>query len=212
MRGVVLSAVLLCSATASGETPSWRVDLGKSRLVVEVRKAGAFSPALHDHAFEPERWTATLAFEPSSPATLQVEVVVEAASLHDHQPKLSRADEVEVDATAVGPKGLDAANYPDIRFRSSAFKADPPGESLSGTLSGLLTLHGRTGPLDLPVTVSRDGDALVAKGAVTLRQSAFGMEPYSRFLGAIAVRDEVTVRFEVRARREAALPSPPAGP
>jgi hypothetical protein len=46
--------------------------------------------------------------------------------------------------------------------------------------------------------VRRSGDRLLA--TVPLRQTAFGIKPYSAALGALKVRDEVTVTLSVPAR------------
>ena len=93
---------------------------------------------------------------------------------------------------------LEAARFPQIVFAFSAIEAS--GEGL--TVRGELTLHGRTQPLEL--SSRREGGRQVAE--VTLHQPDFGIRPFSAMLGALRVRPDVRVRFEVGARA-----APPRG-
>lgn len=84
---------------------------------------------------------------------------------------------------------LDSARFPEARFVSTAVTGSGDGF----TVQGLLTLHGRTAALTIPVR--RLGDRYLA--TVTLVQSRFGIKPYSAALGALKVRDEVTVTLSI---------------
>lgn len=66
------------------------------------------------------------------------------------------------------------------------------------TIRGKLTLLGRTGPLD--VTARRQGEVL--RGEATLLQTRWGIQPFSALMGAIKIKNQVDVRFE--------LPLPPS--
>jgi hypothetical protein len=87
---------------------------------------------------------------------------------------------------------LASASFPEARFVSTAVTASSDGYTVRGSLS----LHGHT--VELTVPVRRSGDRLLA--TVPLRQTAFGIKPYSAALGALKVRDEVTVTLSVPAR------------
>lgn len=86
---------------------------------------------------------------------------------------------------------LASARYPSAQFVSTAVTPSADGF----TVRGELTLHGRTAELTVPV--QRVGDRLVA--SVNLRQTAFGIKPYSAALGSLKVRDEVMVTLSVPA-------------
>ena len=86
---------------------------------------------------------------------------------------------------------LASERYPEARFVSTA--VTPSGDGF--TVRGALTLHGHT--IELTAPVRRVGDRYQA--TVTLRQTAFGIKPYSAALGALKVRDEVTVTLSVPA-------------
>jgi hypothetical protein len=82
-----------------------------------------------------------------------------------------------------------------INFRSSRVKVAGAGLHVDGEL----TLLGETRPLRLDVAISADG-TLTATAVV--KQSDWGMKPYSGLFGALKVVDEVEVGIE------ATLPEP----
>lgn len=205
---VLAAATLAVLATWSpgGAAPRvWRVEIAQSRLVVHVFRKGLLSPVLHDHQFVPERWSATVMFDPDRPRQAEVRVTVAADSLRDRQPQLSPSDIQKVEGQARGPKVLDADRYPAIRFTADRLEMPPPpagAASAEGILAGLLDLHGRTQAVPVPIRVRWTGDSLDAEGEVSFAQSDFGIEPYHALLGAIAVQDRVTVEYAIRARAE----------
>ena len=54
--------------------------------------------------------------------------------------------------------------------------------------------------LELPLSVSLEGDELRARGQARLRQTAFGIQPIS-VAGLVKVKDELLVEFDLVARR-----------
>jgi polyisoprenoid-binding protein YceI len=62
------------------------------------------------------------------------------------------------------------------------------------TIEGDLTLAGVTAPVRLVV---RSADGRLVEGSATVLQSAWGIQPYAGFCGALRLRDEVDVEFVV---------------
>jgi len=77
----------------------------------------------------------------------------------------------------------------EIKFESSEVKLD--GDRL--TITGDLTLMTNTNPVTFDLTVGDDGS--VSGGAV-VKQTDFGMKPYTALFGTLKVADEVEVRLE----------------
>jgi polyisoprenoid-binding protein YceI len=75
-------------------------------------------------------------------------------------------------------------------FHSTQVSAEPAG----WLVDGMLALHGTTAPIRLEVT-SPGPDRFLVRTAIT--QSRYGIRPYSGFLGALKVRDEVGIEIEV---------------
>jgi hypothetical protein len=75
-----------------------------------------------------------------------------------------------------------------VTFRSTAIEADGTAFRVRGDL----TLVGATNPLDVELTL--DGAAVRASAVV--KQSSWGMKPYSTLFGALKVADDVEVAVE----------------
>jgi polyisoprenoid-binding protein YceI len=197
---VVLLAAAVAGPAAAEET--WTVDAARSHLLVYAFAAGVLSPVLHDHHLAPERWSGVLAFDPERLAALRLVVTIAADSFRDRQPALSEDDRRTVEAQVRGPGILDTARHPEIVNRAERIEVhERSTDALRGTLHGLLTLRGRSRPLAVPVAAQWSADRLRATGRVTVRQTDHGIEPYRRFLGSVAIRDEIAVEFTVEAVR-----------
>jgi polyisoprenoid-binding protein YceI len=176
----------------------WSVDAAQSRLTVNVLPAGLLASTLHAHHFQPEDWSGEIAWDPNHPDNVRVAVGVAAASLRDHQAKLSARDIARVEGQARGAEILDSARFPRILFEAGRLEAAqlPSGAGdFRGTLAGTLTLHGQSRPLKFPVRGCVAEQRLEADATITFKQSDFGIKPYSTALGTIAVRDEVTIEI-----------------
>jgi polyisoprenoid-binding protein YceI len=88
----------------------------------------------------------------------------------------------------------DVIKRDDITFRSTSVE----GDDSKLTVQGDLTLRGKTNPITFDLAV---GDGTVS-GSAVVKQTNFGMKPYSALFGALKVADEVTVLIE-----ECSLPS-----
>ncbi len=175
---------------------------GGDRIVVHVFKKGAFSAFAHDHHFEVGKWHATAEVPDGEPARASVDVALSAGSLHDRQERLSDADRRKVDAQAAGPDVLDAQHHAEIEFRSERFEPERGGapEHVRGTLHGTLTLRGRGAPADVAVEADRDGKAWRVRGKARVKQTAFGIKPYSGFAGTVGVKDELEIEIALTLR------------
>jgi hypothetical protein len=68
------------------------------------------------------------------------------------------------------------------------------GAPAAGVIEGTLTMHGVSRGIRLEVTSQEPGRY---RGTTAIKQTDFGITPYSGFFGALKLRDEVTVEFEV---------------
>jgi hypothetical protein len=73
--------------------------------------------------------------------------------------------------------------------------------TVRGTLIGTLELRGRTKPIRVPIAATFEAPVMRAKGQAELRQTDFGIDPYSTALGTIGVEDRLEVHFDISARR-----------
>ena len=69
------------------------------------------------------------------------------------------------------------------------------------TVTARVTLRGTTRDLTFPAAVIRAGDGLVVIAGFPIRQTDFGIQPFSALNGGLRVRDALDVRVRVVARR-----------
>lgn len=212
--GLALAWGLLMTTTSGrpAHAAPYAVDAARSEIAVKVFKGGVASALAHDHVVRAARWQATLDVSPD-PVALAADVRVDATALEVDEPDararhgldgtLSESDRAQVRASMLGAEQLDVASHPEIRFSASQIARD--GEAFR--LAGDLSLHGRTRRIDVPLAIARDGDGFTATGSVRVKQSDFGITPYSAFLGAVRVQDEVEIVFTL-----VAVPATTPGP
>jgi polyisoprenoid-binding protein YceI len=159
--------------------------LGPDNATLSVRttRDGAAAKAGHDLLIHVTAWEATL-----SDASL--EVTADPASLRviegtGGMMALDVGDRDNIHATI----DKEVLERKEIAFRSTEM------ERADGRLhfQGDLTIAGQTHPISFDVTVG-DGGAL--SGSAVVKQSDWGIKPYSTLFGALKVSDDVTVAIE----------------
>ena len=179
--------ILACAAPANGEPRA--IDAAKSVMTVHVCKAGVLSAFGHDHEID-----APIARGSVDVEGRKVELHVDARALRVRDPKASDKDRREIQANMLGPDVLDAENHREIAFQSTRIEAAGPG---AWKVSGDLTLHGETRPASVEVQ-ERGGRY---SGACRFKITDFGIKPVRAAGGAIRVKDEVQMEFDIQLAR-----------
>ena len=112
---------------------------------------------------------------------------------------LTDKDRRDIAGTASKILGAGKASFASTRVIPS------PG---GGAIEGTLTVRGAARPVRLQVVAPGPGRY---RGTAQVRQSDFGITPYSGFFGALKLRDDVTVEFEVELGKASAGGSPNDG-
>src|SRR3954471_17274391 len=171
---VVLLALGLGPGAAQAEPEQLTLDVKASRIVIHVGKAGMLRFAGHEHDVLVDRLHGNAVVDPERIERSSVDVTIDAASLRVTREGAPAKDLAEVQATMVGPKCLDAARFPGIRFVSKAVSGGrAAGGARDLTIRGDLTLHGVTREITVPVRLQLGPDSLEATGAMTIRQRDF---------------------------------------
>ena len=189
-RAALAAAAVVWAMVVAVRGDGRPVDTERSTLTVFVYKSGMFSAFADDHVIRAPIASGTISDE----APLAVSIEVKAASLKVLDPKLSADKRADVQARMLGPEVLDTAAHPDITFRSTEIA--PAGE-LRWTVTGELSIHGKTQPAKFAVE-RREGRY---RGTATLKQRDFGIQPISIAGGAVKVKDELKVEFDIVAQR-----------
>jgi polyisoprenoid-binding protein YceI len=105
-------------------------------------------------------------------------------------PEVSAGKRAEIQHTMQGASVLDVEKFPEISYQSTTVTSR--GEN-QWEVHGDLTLHGKKAPVTVDVTL-KDGHY---RGSATLKQTTFGMNPISIAGGAVKVKDEVKIEFDI---------------
>lgn len=179
--------------------------LPSSRFEVKTGKAGLFGFAGHSHLIRAHGFSGSVVYYAAAPADSRLEITVPAESLEVLTPP-DTAETRKV-AQTMRTQVLHSDQYPDIVLTSESVTPIPGGFHVVG----LLTLVGQTREVPVEVTVEIGADTLRARGTFSVKQTDFGIKPYSGGpAGSVKVADRVTFDFDAVAVREAQS-SPPAG-
>ena len=166
---------------------------GDGTLTVRTGKAGAASKAGHNLVIEVTSWEATLDV-PEGSAERSLELTADPRSLRVREAGGGVAplgdDEKASIAKTIDEEVLKGSA---IRFRSRRVEAGPDGTGLR--IEGDLDLAGASRPVAFHLDAGADGRIT---GSTVLRQTDWGIKPYSTLFGALKVTDEVEVAVDAR--------------
>jgi polyisoprenoid-binding protein YceI len=168
---------------------TYRLGPDDGTLSIHTGRTGAAAKAGHDLVIEVTAWEGTLRVG-EDPADTSVELEADATSLHVREgsggmQSLGDDDKANIRTTIHD----DVLEGRAIAFRSTAVT----GADGRLTVEGELTLAGMTRPLAFDLAVGDDGRL---SGAAVVKQTDWGMKPYSTLFGALKVADEVRVEID----------------
>lgn len=94
----------------------------------------------------------------------------------------------------LGANGMQAQQFPWVRIRSLQIVGEAPKFAAHVAVE----LHGQTREMWVPLTAMGWPDRLQVTGSVVLRQTDFGVQPFSVLGGLLAVEDAVVVDFSLQ--------------
>jgi hypothetical protein len=158
-------------------------------LSVRTGKGGAAAKAGHNLLIEVTAWSATLTVGERTTLELTADPrslkVIEGTG---GMTSLGADDRAGIEQT-INDEVLNGA---PIAFRSTAVEG---ADSDRMRVSGELELASRRHPVSFELAVTDDGRLT---GSAIVKQSDFGMKPYSALFGTLKVLDEVTVEVAVQ--------------
>jgi polyisoprenoid-binding protein YceI len=171
------------------QTGTYKLGPGDGTLSVRTGRTGAAAKAGHDLLIDVTAWEATLTVG-HDPATTSIELEADATSLRVREGKggmqsLGDDDKANIQQTIDD----DVLKRRAIAFRSTSVTGGDGGLSVQGEL----TLAGTTRPLAFDLDVGEDGRL---SAVAVVKQSDWGMKPYSALFGALKVADDVRVEID----------------
>jgi polyisoprenoid-binding protein YceI len=177
----------------------WNLDASDGELIVRTGVEGRAARMGHRLTIAINAWHATVTWTGGEPAS--VELIVEVNSLEVRKGEggitpLSAPEKTVVRSNALNTLG--ARRFPRIRFGSSDIGKTRDGYRLAGTLE----IHGTTRTLVVDVRVDDPGRSWAMACETGVRQSDYGIKPYSLLMGAVKVADHVTVSWRASRRKD----------
>src|SRR5512134_1822782 len=175
-----LALFVAAAGRLGAETEAYAVDATASRVRIHLGRAGLMKFLGHEHAIEAPLSQGRVEVVDGDPTRSRVALRFESARLSVVPGSEPAGDIPKVEERMRGPEVLEVTRYPEIRFASTSVRG-PAGADARFRLvvAGLLTLRGRSFPVEIPLEVVRDGAGIAARGEVGLKLRDLGIEPPS---------------------------------
>jgi len=175
-------------------TGTFRLGPDDGRVVLKTGRAGFAAKAGHDLTIEVTRWSAQVEVPDEDAGGVTAAKVTAELGLGS----------LEVREGTGGAKPLTDGDRRDIKKTMSGILGDGTASFTSskitrfgasgGAIEGTVTFNGQSQPARLQISEPGPGRY---RGSATVLQTGFGIKPYTGFFGALKLKDEVTVEFEV---------------
>jgi polyisoprenoid-binding protein YceI len=180
----------------------YRLDPARSTFTVQGFATGLLSFFAHSPTFAVRDFAGVLEFAGEAVAGLRLDLTVKADSL-ELVDRVKAEDRAEIERR-MRTEVLETAAYPEIRFQAGAVANERLGPGRYRVrLAGPLALHGvtREHQADAELLIFDDGVRL--RGECVLRLSDYRIRPVTALAGAIKLKDDLKVSYDLAALPEA---------
>jgi len=162
--------------------------------MLKTGRVGVAARAGHDLTIEVTSWSALIEVPAEdaggvTAATVSADLDLSSLAVREGTggvKPLTDSDRADIKKTISGILGDGTATFTSSKIIRTG--------ATGGAIEGTVTLNGKSQPARLQVAEPAPGRY---RGTATILQSAFGLKPYTGFFGALKLKDEVTVEFEV---------------
>ena len=196
-----IALLVLLTFAASAQSKTYTIVASESSFWVFAGKTGLFSALAHDHEIGVKSFSGKVTIPKAGAAAGALDLDIDAKSLAVLDKKVSDEDRTKI-FNSMHNEVIESAKHPKITFKSvSVSDVKQTGDNAYGlVVNGDLTLHGVTKRIAVPVNVKITPQLLTATGKYALKQTDYGIKPYSAAGGTIKVKNEVVVNFNIVAK------------
>lgn len=193
----------LSAATSAPASETYTLDPSRSKFMAHASPTGLFWFKGHGHHLDASDFTGQVELTPQSITPASLRLVVKAASLHE-----TGADFTDQQKQIINKELHDIVllpdQYPEIVFQSTGATAKPAaaGGGYDVKLVGNLTLHGVTRQIEIPATVTLNGNELRAVGKFSIDRDNYKVKATSAFHGTVRVSSHVHFEFDIVGKRQ----------
>jgi polyisoprenoid-binding protein YceI len=173
-------------------TEVWRLDASAGELLIRTGVKGRASRMGHRLTIVMTRWQATVSWSGARPVAAELAVETDSFEVLRGEggvKGLSGPEKTLVRSNAL--KSLDAGRFSEIRFAAETVDKTDDGYRLTGKLH----IRGKSREQVIDLRTEDLGDSWRISGESRVRQSDYGVKPYSLLMGSVQVADDVLVSF-----------------
>jgi len=175
-------------------TGNFKLGPGAGRIMLKTGRVGVAARAGHDLTIEVTNWSAVIEVPAEdaggiTAATVSADLDLGSLEVRDGTggvKPLTDSDRADIKKTIGGILGTGTATFTSSRIIRTG--------ATGGAIEGSLSMNGKSQPIRVQVAEPAPGRY---RGSAAIVQSAFGLKPYTGFFGALKLKDEVGVEFEV---------------
>lgn len=176
----LLPASLLAVALAAGAVPL-KADLAHSSVAAVFKQMNVPVEAKF------KKFSASVDYDAAKPESAKATVDIDTASLD--------LGEAEMNKEVTKKEWFNAAQFPKASFVSSSIRPAGAGKL---TVTGKLSIKGKSADVSFPLTVKAEGGKQVFEGALPIKRLAFNIGD-GEWKDTSMVADEVLIKFRVTA-------------
>jgi polyisoprenoid-binding protein YceI len=187
---------------AKTDVVHYRLVADQSTFTVQAFAEGLFSAFGHDPVIAIRDFTGEAMFVPGTFESASLKITINAKSLALSN-DVKEKDRLEIERT-MRDEVLEVEKYTEIVFSSTNISASRLAEGrYRARIIGDLTLHGVTQKnLWISAEATVTGDSLRAQGEFSLKQTDFGIKPFSAAGGTIKLKNELKFSFYIVAQKK----------
>ena len=174
------------------DSVGWTLSAADGELLLRTGVAGRAARMGHRLTIAMNRWQASVDWAGGEPVSAELAVEVDSFGVLRGEggiKGLSGPEKAVVKSNAL--KSLDAGRHPEIRFSAQTIEKTDDGYRLTG----MLAIRGKSREHVIDLRTEDLGDAWRVSGESTVRQTDYGIKPYSLLVGSVQVADDVSVSF-----------------
>ncbi len=192
-RALILAVLFSAAAVVPASAESYKLDAKAAKITFVGTKVNG----KHSGGFKKLDGKATV--DGDDVTTLKIDLEIDTASLYSDNPALT--------GHLNGPDFFSVKEFPKATFKVTKVEKTAPGKDDkdtvgkdSYTLTGDLTMLGKTKPVTMPSKVKLDGGQLVVTSDFKIKRSEWGMtHKVGKKTGEI--EDDVKLKVEVKAKK-----------
>jgi polyisoprenoid-binding protein YceI len=187
--------------TPEGATVRYSIETKSSTFTIRAFTTGLLAAFGHNPTIAVPDIEGEVLLDPDAIEQSSVRMVAHSASLTVTD-DISAKDREEINHR-MHDEVLESDSFPEIVYESSRVSASKTGEGqFWAAITGELTLHGVKRNQPISVRLALNGTTLRATGEFSVRQSDYEIRPVSAVGGAVKIKDELKLSFDITARKQ----------